>query len=88
MGGFIYPDILNKGCVVSSNLVGFVIGSFRACALETIRIVMIVCPSTPVVFGEGRPRRSLLQSRRDSTNSKTYMLLTQSAMSEWYNGSV
>ena len=37
-------DIVNKGCVVSSNLVDFVICSFRACALETMRMIMMSLP--------------------------------------------
>ena len=52
-------------CAVSSNLVDFVIGSFRACALETIRMVMIVCLSTPAAFGEGRaPKITVTKSTR------------------------
>ena len=35
-------DIFNKGFVMSSNLVDFVIGFSRACALETTRVTMVV----------------------------------------------
>ena len=54
-----------KGWVVSSNLVDFVIYSFRACALKTIRMVIIVYPWTPVAFGEGRgPEITVSKSTR------------------------
>ena len=64
-----------KGWVASSILVDFAICSFRASALETIPVVMIVCAQKPVGFGEGRaPEITVSKSKRFYGLENTYFV--------------